>query len=167
MTDKNLYNAICDGNVEQLKASMPEDVNAPVPPETTIHPLQLVFLSGRSTNSIPIDVVEHLLASGADPNFQGVAGLPLCLALRCGHPMEAVELLISYGADVNRVEPGGIYALFLAVKYHSRNTKLIQLLLDAGAELHPAGGRPDLKQLISYKREGARLRLYELLGLQA
>lgn len=178
MANEKLYHAIIDGDINQLKASMPADINAPVPPSTTERahgpahvpgprprPLQLVFLSGRAAEKIPIDVVEHLLVSGADPNFQNGAGLPLCLALRCGHPKEAVELLISHGADVNRVEKGGIYALFLAVKYHSRNAELIQMLLDAGAELHPPGGRPDLEKLISYKREGSRLRLCELLGL--
>ena len=118
-----------------------------------------------SSNKIPIDVVEHLLVFCADPNFQECAGLPLCLALRCGHPKEAVELLISHGADVNKVEKGGMYALYLAVKYHARNAELIQMLLDAGAELHPPGGRPDLEQSISYKREEVRLQLCELLGL--
>jgi len=165
MKNNNFYDAICNGNIDQLKASMPEDINAPVPPSTTDRPLQLVFFSGRAAENIPIDVVEHLLTSGADPNFQEGGGLPLCLALRCGHPKEAVELLISYGADINRVEKGGMYALYLAVKLHSRNTELIEMLLNAGAQLHPAGGRSEIELIISYKKEEIKVKLCEILGL--
>lgn len=166
MEERRFYDALVQGTLEELKQSMPEDINALVKPESVTHPLQEVFLSGRALSNIPLDIVEHLLESGANPNFDG-NGLwpPVLLALNCKHPTEAIKLLISFGADINKVGKGGMYAMFIAIRQHSENLDLIKLLINSGAELNPEGSRTDVDKFIAMLKEEIRLPLCEILGL--
>lgn len=72
-----------------------------------------------------------LLGKGADPNLPGVGGdTPLIAAARIGF-QDAAEWLIGLGAKVDAANKMGETPLIIAVQ--QRNTRLVRLLLDHGA----------------------------------
>jgi ankyrin repeat protein len=85
-----------------------------------------------------IVALQHLLESGRDPNFTVSEGspTPLFFAAEWGHP-EAIELLISHGAEVNALTFQGS-ALHIAAR-RSR-VEIVKLLLDASADPNLIGG---------------------------
>ena len=91
-----------------------------------------------------VDVLECLLANGADPNgadpnvvllgFWGTMWTPLHCAIANGN-LRAVSLLIAHGADLTRVtQPGEHTPLFHAVIYS--RVEIVHALLDAGVDVH-------------------------------
>jgi hypothetical protein len=76
--------------------------------------------------------VAVLLKHGSDPNGDYPTGTPLRVAAATGN-REAVEMLLKYGADVNRTADGFNSALLCAVYWNQ--VKIARILLDAGAML--------------------------------
>jgi ankyrin repeat protein len=84
------------------------------------------------------NLVEALLAAGADPNYGTGFRTPLISAAYSGGPMctagtESVKHLLRAGAQVNSEEPGGFTALSTAAVYACPG--MVRTLLDAGARL--------------------------------
>lgn len=76
--------------------------------------------------------VRFLLQRGADPNIRNKRGLtPLQLATALGFA-DGVDALIKGGANVNIADQTGETPLIAAV--HARNTALVRMLLDKGAD---------------------------------
>lgn len=83
----------------------------------------------------PADVVENLLAKGADPNEGDAWGYtPLMSAVTRGDP-RVVRLLLRAGADARRRDVDGWTVLMAAaVSKNHPSEALVQLLLDHGAD---------------------------------
>jgi len=80
------------------------------------------------------EVVELLLAKGADPNKANKDGeTPLFDASGQGH-VEVVELLLAKGADPNKEDKDGWTPLFWACRYP--HVEVVELLLKAGADVN-------------------------------
>lgn len=73
------------------------------------------------------------VTSGGHGHPRDFGSTPLGLAVRAGQ-VEAVELLLQRGADVNGRSSSGTTPLLQAV-YHRAPPELVQRLLDAGADL--------------------------------
>jgi hypothetical protein len=84
----------------------------------------------NATEQNAVQVVNQLLADGADPNktFNRTA---LHLAVETGRS-EIVDLLLAHGADLNARDHLGRAPLFLAVA--TRRPKIARVLMDAGAD---------------------------------
>jgi ankyrin repeat protein len=90
-----------------------------------IRPLRTLVLAVSS--GIP-RTVKFLLDKGADPRYFGPA---LEAAARCGH-YDVAKLLLSRGVDVNFV--GGSYGSAIKAARGNRRHRIVQLLLENGAE---------------------------------
>jgi ankyrin repeat protein len=78
------------------------------------------------------ELVEVLLAAGADPNMRADSGsTPLIYACELGHA-RAAEALLAAGADVRARDAWGRTALLAAAE--TGDASLVRTLLDAGAE---------------------------------
>lgn len=82
-----------------------------------------------------VDDVELLLENGADPNLEAAGGVALEVAVVQGE-QEVVETLLAGGAAVDGGEPQAA----LARAIETRQTELVELLLDEGAS--PLDGIP-------------------------
>lgn len=84
------------------------------------------------------DMVEALLAAGADPRF-GMQYRPALIAAAyyggnlCTKATESIRLLLKAGADVNTEEQGGFTPLATAAVYGCPG--MVKVLLDAGAHV--------------------------------
>jgi ankyrin repeat protein len=88
---------------------------------------------GQAARSRRTDLVQFLLASGADVNEHDASGTPLISAVVNGS-FENARLLLSRGADANARDNNGQAALWHAAI--SDNTGLIPLLLEHGADVN-------------------------------
>ena len=84
------------------------------------------------------NLVEALLAAGADPNYGLGVRPPLISAayhgdVACTAGTESVKWLLKAGAKVNAEEPGGFTALSTAAVYGCPG--MVRVLLDAGAKV--------------------------------
>ncbi|KAK4085199.1 uncharacterized protein Triagg1_189 [Trichoderma aggressivum f. europaeum] len=87
------------------------------------------------------DVVQILLEKGADVTIQGGEyGSALAAASGAWSSAETVQLLLDHGADINATATGGEIGNAINAVIHSRNTKLLGLLLDGGADIDAQGG---------------------------
>jgi len=85
------------------------------------------------TNAKREDVVELLIARGADVNAKGGATTPLISAARFDR-VATMEILIAKGADLNAKDTKGWTALHWAACYSGRNA--VRLLISKGADLN-------------------------------
>lgn len=86
------------------------------------------------------DIVEQLLAAGADINAQGgYLSYALHAASDKGHE-KTVELLITAGANIN-AQGGYYYKYALHVASQRGHEKIVERLLSAGADINAEGGR--------------------------
>ncbi|KAA5538653.1 ankyrin repeat domain-containing protein [Roseiconus nitratireducens] len=93
-----------------------------------------------------VDTLRRLLDEGADVNGKDDNGFtPLQRAATAGSEIEdhqrvvdAIELLIASGANLDDTIPGGRTALYLAIEF-SQTVHPVQALLDAGASLEFEG----------------------------
>ena len=109
----------------------------------------------------PPEVIELLLAGGADPNAvskNAMALRPLHSAASTGNPRN-VELLLKAGADANARQHGAWTALHAAAQ--SGNLAVAQLLLEHGAESDPANDAG--QTAIGLAREKGHTAVVELL----
>lgn len=85
-------------------------------------------------------MIRLLIDAGADVNSAGFLGTPLSQAVWSAQP-EAARLLIEKGANVNATGPfDGFAPLHWAASSEGRDTSLIQLLLQSGADVNRGGG---------------------------
>lgn len=97
-----------------------------------------------SSNRSSLNVLRDLLKKGADPNCDDYNGLsPLHYAC-VNHFDKAVELLVEYGADVNKKSADGLTPFtlltrfFLDYSYHKHEKsfkKIIDILIKNGANI--------------------------------
>lgn len=80
-----------------------------------------------------------LLELGADVHAENKAGQA---PLNCTISADIIRLLLSHGAKVNKADSSGNTVLNRVIRF--RDAELIQLLLDAGAELNPHHAMPPL-----------------------
>jgi ankyrin repeat protein len=81
------------------------------------------------------DIVELLLAHGADPNqANGTRGHGLNAALLAGHT-DIAKMLIAHGSDLdNRIEPGNVPTAVLAAYSEFDDPLIVRMLGDHGAD---------------------------------
>ena len=93
-----LFQALRNKNIEALRAALRKgaDVNRVTPPPARATPLTW------SVTGEP-ELVEALLAAGADPNLSDGRDRPLVRAARCGY-LEIVKMLLAAGADLHAIE---------------------------------------------------------------
>jgi ankyrin repeat protein len=104
----------------------------------TDHPTVINSRDGSGNTALLITINRNdstwtgfLLGKGADPNLPGVGGdTPLIAAARIGFE-DAAEWLIGLGAKIDAPNKMGETPLIIAVQ--QRNTKLVRLLLEHGA----------------------------------
>lgn len=113
----------------------------------------------RAAKLGPPEVLERLLAEGADPDAQDDFGhTPLHAAAFTGDP-ELVRTLLRHGANPRARDRHGVPALLRAVRMLRR--EMAELLLDAGAEV---GGRDSFGATpLHYAAKSGRVELMELL----
>jgi uncharacterized protein len=79
-----------------------------------------------------LPVMRIMLALGADPRAHGSAGYPLGAAV-WGRHVDAIDLLLSRGVDVDTPDPSGSTPLMAAARIG--DPELLRFLLDHGANL--------------------------------
>ena len=89
-----------------------------------------------------VALVYALLDADADPNFDCTrsGGTPIQLAVRWGN-RSVLEALLFAGAAVDGSDGFGNRALALSIAVEDRSYELVQLLLDAGADIYIRGQR--------------------------
>ncbi|KAL9034271.1 MAG: hypothetical protein Q9214_007117, partial [Letrouitia sp. 1 TL-2023] len=99
-----------------------------------------------------IDVIVQLLDSGVDPN-SSYGSSALTAATRAGH-LQAVSLLLSYGADLNRPHQSPSEDIPLHQAARAGHPDIMELLLDHGAQLdcQDSTGRSALFECIDEKK---------------
>jgi ankyrin repeat protein len=81
------------------------------------------------------EIMGRLIESGADVNAKSRAGrTPLIIAASYANNLDAVRALLNAGADVNAKDDSGTTPLVAAAV--TRDLKLLQVLLDAGSDIH-------------------------------
>jgi ankyrin repeat protein len=100
------------------------------------------------------ELVELLIANGADVNTRYWNGTPLLAAAAAGHT-DVVKLLIAKGADVNASDNRGRTPLSLAK--HGKHAEVINILRQHGAKesLHNVMAAGDIDQVKRLISEGA------------
>jgi uncharacterized protein len=140
-----LANAANDGDLAAVRAWLDRgaDVNAGSPSLNTETALMRAAANGRR------EVVQFLLARGADPNVRhtGIGqlqGRTALLFATDSQQAEVVALLLDAGADVNVKDALGETALTLALE--RARLDLVRLLVDRGADVNARNrfGRPAL-----------------------
>lgn len=111
-----------------------------------------LLLAGTNGNGMPLlmaiqcdeaDIVQAMLNSGAEVNFDFADTTPLLHAIRGVHP-RIVELLIMEGADVNKPASNGDLPLQVAMQNNSAKASdqernaILDMLLSAGASTAPS-----------------------------
>jgi hypothetical protein len=88
------------------------------------------------------DVLQALLAAGADPNQGTDYEMPLAMALQVARQAgsEPVRLLLDAGADPNRTDSSGT-PIWFGGAGNGIDTAVLQMLLDHGADLDATGRR--------------------------
>lgn len=110
--------------------------------------------------------VRARLAAGADPNQRGLGVTPLIEAVRAPN-LDAVDALLSAGADANLLDAGGRSALMYAAAAYDdpRATAIAERLLEAGADtnLRTPDGTTPLLELLGQAPSTSALRLARTL----
>lgn len=105
---------------------------------TPLH-LATVAMAMKTTKTLEDDIscICELLEHGADPNAENKAGMtPLQEACRMGNN-KMVDLLLRYGANINKMSQAGENCLFLFLNHqpNARNSSLLVKLLSLTSPL--------------------------------
>lgn len=108
-----------------------------------------------------ISVVKELIIAGCDVNKRDSNGCnALALVIQTGHA-ELIQLLISYGSDLNIVHSSGRYSLMTAA--HFNYTDILEILIDACKGNHTIIDQQDIQgnnaAMYAYKRDVLQLLL--------
>ena len=145
-----LINAIYNHRIEAVKLLLKYNPELNISSDYGLSPLivSLNFPPSEHNTLIP----KLLLDKGADPNFEGVAGIslgrthsatPLMKASQRGS-LEAVKLLLDYGAEVN-LQNVSYNTCAISVAIGHQHIDIVKLLLDNGADIslfNDGGGTP-------------------------
>ncbi|KAF9060626.1 ankyrin repeat-containing domain protein [Rhodocollybia butyracea] len=93
---------------------------------------------GGAAHSGHMDIVNYLLANGADMNISGRKYGTALAAAAHGREWDIIKCLIQYGADINRV--GGEYGTVLGVAAYLGSLNIVEFLLEKGADVNTVGG---------------------------
>lgn len=98
-----------------------------------------------SSNKSSLNIFRELLNKGADPNCVDSRGYPPIFKTINKYWYSGTELLIKYGADVNKKSPDGLTS-FLYLSYHAKGysymkhkkaiDNIVKLLIDNGANIY-------------------------------
>jgi ankyrin repeat protein len=152
----DVFEAAATGRVNhavRILARKPELANAYS--ADGFQPLALAAYFGQT------EVVEFLLHAGAEINSlsrNDVQATPLNSAAAGGH-VEAMRLLLEYGADPNACQGGGVTSLHIAAQ--NGNLQAVLLLLHNGADLRLKNNTG--KTALDLAREAGHLEVVELL----
>lgn len=93
--------------------------------------------------------IHEMLRYGADPNAKDKKGrTPLHYVIMNNRKYTLAEELLKHGANVNRCDDSGYTPLYLAAESEYRNLKVIQILLEYGANINI--GRDEFWPFYSY-----------------
>ncbi|WP_264338328.1 ankyrin repeat domain-containing protein [Wolbachia endosymbiont (group A) of Cheilosia soror] len=124
-----LHVAVGEQNLKMVKLLLANNANVNVRSELEMTPLHYAAWFGN------VEIVELLLKKEANVNVQDqfYRRTPLHDAAKHGHT-QVVEILLKKGADVNIRDREGKTPLDYAIHYNYKHPKLIELLLDYGAD---------------------------------
>ena len=105
------------------------------------------------------DAVEFLLHSGADIELPTKGGVTPIMLAAIGNQAEIGELLISFGAELGKVNMDGEHALHLAIKYNSH--EILPVLLKANTDHHLR--TRSSKSLLRYAAQYGDIRTLKIL----
>ena len=133
--ENQLINAAKTGNLSTAEELINKKVNVnALAKEPKITALIMATLSGFT------EIIEKLLAAGADPNYQSrYISTALVIASSCGNST-IVEKLLAAGADPNLQDMGGDTALMYQATYRPEETPnslaIVEQLLAKGAKIN-------------------------------
>ena len=113
--DISIHQAVFDGNIEAVKQHLAAGTDANAKTGVGETPMQIAYQKGHT------EIVELLIANGADGNAKGDGQTPLHGAAYWGSK-EIVQLLIAKGVDVNAKTNDGETPLDYAVKENQTET---------------------------------------------
>ncbi len=94
----------------------------------------------RACLEVDLDTAGTLLAQGVDPNYVGLGGSPLSMAVM-RNSITLIELLLRYGADLNFSDSDSMMDKFpLMVACKDSNHAMMQYLIDLGALVNVVSG---------------------------
>ena len=108
--DISIHQAVFDGNIEAVKQHLAAGTDANAKTGVGETPMQIAYQKGHT------EIVELLIANGADGNAKGDGQTPLHGAAYWGSK-EIVQLLIAKGVDVNAKDDFGRTPLDFAKPY--------------------------------------------------
>ncbi len=125
--------AILKGDLKEIDALLKEGIR--IQYTTEVEDWNLLHLALQSLVAEPkMDVVRHLIGLGVDVNAQDVFGMtPLHYAVRTT-ALEAAQLLLEAGAELDTVNRDGFTPLRMADHGSSRSFEMMELLLKHGAD---------------------------------
>jgi ankyrin repeat protein len=80
-------------------------------------------------------MADYLLGKGASPNEEDVDGVTALEWATIGNHADVVQVLLAWGAQVNRVDKFGMTPLLYAASVDFGDTAVIEKLIAAGADL--------------------------------
>ncbi|KAI9022338.1 ankyrin repeat-containing domain protein, partial [Phycomyces nitens] len=91
-----------------------------------------------SNHQNPYHLLEALLQGGAEPTIANVYNIqPIhALFLHCPHPLESLQLLLDFKADINACDGDGWTPLHYAARFCHDPRPILQLLVKHGANIN-------------------------------
>ena len=135
LSDKNewtplMFAAMSNASSELMKIMVEHGASPDLGTRDGITPL---MLASRSPSQF--DGMSSILEAGASVNLQNLQGVTALMIASAAGNDRAVEKLLSFGADVSLSDIDGMTALFHAVLYGDDNSRILERLIAAGAEV--------------------------------
>ena len=140
-----------NGRPVLMRAQTPEMAKLLIQSGADVNDAMGTTVLGHFAERGKLDIVDVLLAAGADVNYRPKY-LPSALMCACeGNKPESVRALIAAGADVNCMTESGKTALSVAA-FHN-NPEVYNLLISSGAKLSGKAGVVTLFQAVYFGKE--------------
>jgi ankyrin repeat protein len=134
LIDFPLHFAANIGDIDQVKQALQDKV--PInSPEERKQTTAVMFAAERGR----LDIVELLVANGADINYANRNGLTALHAASYGNHLDVVKFLLEKGADINAIERKGKTPLYYAAITDAADTA--QFLIANNADVNARGER--------------------------
>ncbi|MGL5955869.1 MAG: ankyrin repeat domain-containing protein [Brevinema sp.] len=135
LTIYQFFTAIQNGDTYQIKDLLDQGIHPDIRKPDNNNTALIIAISFRRER-----IVQLLLDRGANPNLsaqsKGISNItPLMIAAQQG-PLEIVQEIINYGADINAVTTSGVTALMSAIK--NQRGDIVQCLLSQNADINLA-----------------------------